>query len=234
MDVVDLFCDESAHLEHDGLRWMALGAVWCPHEKTRSIATRIRQIKARHGFNPHAEVKWIKVGPAKANLYLELLEDFLNDEDLHFRVVMVDKEAYNAKAWGEDHDSWYYAIYFDLIEPLLRPDARTRIYLDIKDTRSQKKVMGLHDVLCNSKLDFNREIVQRVQQVHSHEVEQLQICDLLLGAVTYANRGLSDNQGKVAMVNRLRERTGLSLSRSTLLREPKVNIYFWKPRGLRT
>jgi Protein of unknown function (DUF3800) len=231
---IDLFCDESAHLEHDGLPWIALGVVWCPHDKTHEIAVRLREIKARHGFDPHAEVKWTKVSPAKTNLYLDLLDYFLDDDDLHFRAVLVDKRAHDAAGNGGDHDAWYYALYFDLIEPLLHPAARFRIYLDIKDTRSQRKVQALHDVLCSSQLDFNREIVERVQQVRSHEVEQIQLADLLLGAVTYANRGLTSNSAKVALVHRTRERTGLQLTRTTLLREPKVNLYFWKPRSQRS
>lgn len=231
MSAIDLFCDESAHLENDGLRWMALGVVCCPHDKTREIAVRLREIKQRHGFAPSAEVKWTKVSPSKKQFYVDLLDYFLDDDDLHFRALIVDKEAHKATANGCDHDAWYYNLYFDLIEPLLRPGDRFRIYLDIKDSRSQEKVRGLHRVLCDSQLDFNREIVERVQQVRSHEVEQIQIADLLLGAVTYANRALSSNAGKVAVVERLRKRTGLSLTRSTLLREPKVSLEFWKPRG---
>lgn len=232
--VMDLYCDESAHLERDRLPWMALGAVWCPHDRSREIARRVREIKQSHGFDPHAEVKWTKVSPARKAMYLALLDYFLDDDDLHFRAVLVDKREHSAAANGEDHDSWYYALYFDLIEPLLHPDARFRIYLDIKDTRSQRKVQGLHDVLCGSQLDFRKEIVERVQQVRSHEVEQIQLADLLLGVVTYANRGLTTNQAKVALVERVRGRTGLTLARSTLLREPKVNLYFWNPRSQRT
>lgn len=231
----DLYCDESAHLSHDRLPWMALGVVWCPHEKTREIAVRLREIKQRHGFDPHTELKWTKVGPGKVRLYLDLLDYFLDDDDLHFRAMLVDKERYDAQIAGSDgHDAWYYDLYFELIEPLLHPDGRFRIFLDIKDTRSQRRVQGLHDVLCNSQLDFDRQIVERVQQVRSHEVEQLQLTDLLLGAVTYANRGLATSAAKLALVERLRDRSRLSLTKSTLLREPKVNLYFWKPRAERT
>jgi hypothetical protein len=229
----DLFCDESAHLENDGLPWMALGMVSCPHSKTREIAVRLREIKARHGFDPHREVKWTKVSPAGARLYLDLLDYFFDDDDLRFRAILVDKRLHDAKSNGGDHDAWYYALYFDLIEPMLDPTSRFRIYLDIKDTRSQQKVEALHEVLCSSQLDFNREIVERLQQVRSHEVEQLQLADLLLGALTYANRGLSGNSAKVEFVRRLRERSGLQLTKTTLLREPKVSLYFWKPRSHR-
>lgn len=230
MNIFDLFCDESAHLEHDGLPFMALGTVWCAHDKTHEIAVRLREIKKKHGVSDSFEVKWTKVSAGKVDLYRDLLDYFFDDDDLHFRALVADKVQHPASAQGHDQDSWYYTLYFQLIEPLLDPRSRYRVYLDIKDTRSQEKVRALHDVLCKSQLDFQREIVERVQQVRSHEVEQIQLADLLLGALMYANRELTTNAGKVALVERLRERSGLQLTRTTLLREPKVNLYFWKPR----
>ena len=46
--VFNVYCDESCHLENDRQKAMVLGAVWCPLEKTREIAVRIREMKARH------------------------------------------------------------------------------------------------------------------------------------------------------------------------------------------
>ena len=73
-----------------------------------------------------------------------------------------------------------------------------------------------------------RTIVQRVQVVESHAVEQLQLADFLLGAVSYANRSLSGSPAKNALVARIRQRTGYSLLKPTLLREPKFNLFVWK------
>ncbi len=119
-------------------------------------------------------------------------------------------------------------MYFQLIHPILRPDADYRIYLDIKDTRSGEKVAKLHDVLANNMYDFSREIVQRVQTVRSHESELLQLADLLIGAVSYANRDLADNAGKVKVIERLRHRSRYSLKLTTLVQEPKMNIFVWR------
>jgi hypothetical protein len=59
----------------------------------------------------------------------------------------------------------------------------------------------------------------------------MQVADLLIGAVGYANRGLSTNAAKVALVGRLRTRSGYSLRQTTLLREEKLNIFVWQPQG---
>ena len=67
-----------------------------------------------------------------------------------------------------------------------------------------------------------------MQLVHSHEIEQLQLADLLIGAVSYMNRGLHSNAGKQALVDRMRQRSGYSLTKTTLLREDKVNLFRWQ------
>lgn len=230
-DIFNIYCDESCHLEHDGQPVMVLGAVWCPLEKTTEIASRIREIKKKHGLPLAFEVKWSKVSPAKQALYLELLDYFFDDDDLHFRALIVpDKSRLNHTGFGHDHDTWYFKMYFDMLKVLLSPRAEYRIYLDIKDTRSADKVRKLHDVLCNNMYDFDHKIITRVQTVRSHEVEQIQLADLLIGAIGYANRNLRSNAAKVALVERMRERSKYTLKLTTLLRENKVNLFRWEPQ----
>jgi len=225
----NIYCDESCHLENDRQLIMVLGAVWCQVEKTREISVSIREIKKRHGLSPDFEIKWTKVSPAKQAFYLDLLNYFFDNDDLHFRALIVpDKSKLRHELYGQDHDTWYYKMFFDMLKVILNPQDRYRIYLDIKDTRSAGKVAKLHDVLCNNMYDFQREIIERLQTVHSHEVELLQLADLLIGVVSYANRGLCGNAAKVALVKRMREGSGYDLTRRTLLRESKVNIFVWQ------
>ena len=226
--IFNIYCDESCHLEHDHQKVMVLGAVWCPLDKVREISVRLREIKAKHGMKPGFESKWTKVSPAKQAMYLDLVDYFFDDDDLHFRALVVpDKAKLRHDDFGQDHDTWYYKMFFDLLKVLFGPKSRYRIYLDIKDTRSAAKVANLHEVLCNNLYDFEREIIERVQTVHSCEVEVLQLADLLIGAVAYVNRGLSGNAGKEALVARIRERSGYALTQTTLLREEKANLFVW-------
>jgi len=123
-------------------------------------------------------------------------------------------------------------MYFTMLKAIFRPNASYRIYLDIKDTRSAPKVRKLQDVLCNNVYDFSREIIQKVQTVRSHEVEQIQLADLLIGAVAYANRDLAGSSAKRRLVEIIRERSGYSLTRSTLYREDKLNLFRWNAEEL--
>lgn len=228
-DTLNVYCDESCHLENDRQKAMALGAVWCPLDKAREIAVRLREIKQKHGLSAQFEVKWTKVSPAKKELYLDLVDYFFDDDDLHFRALIVpDKTLLRHGAFpGQDHDTWYYKMYFDMLKVIFRPDARYRVYLDIKDTHGAQKAAKLHEVLCNNMYDFSREVIERLQLVHSREVEQLQLADLLIGAITYLNRELQGNAGKAAIIERMRQRSGYGLDRTTLLREEKINLFRW-------
>jgi len=230
-DIINIYCDESCHLENDHQKVMVLGAVSCKVEKAKDIATGLKDIKIKHSLSPKFELKWGKVSRSKENYYKEVLNYFFDEEALSFRALIVpDKELLRHKDFGQDHDTWYYKMYFTLLEPLLSPNACYRIYLDKKDTHGGSKVNKLHDVLCNNIYDFNRQIIERVQIVESHHVEQVQLCDLLIGAISYANRGLTSSISKLSLVNHIRQRSKYSLTKSTLLQERKVNIFCWQPR----
>ena len=227
-DIFNVYCDESCHLENDHQKVMVLGAVWCPFDKTREITSRIREITIRHGLKSDFEIKWSKVSPAKIQLYMDLLDYFFDDDDLHFRALIVpDKSKLRHETFGQSHDDWYFKMYFDMLKVIFDPKAQYRIYIDVKDTRSAEKIDKLHDVLCNNIYDFSRKIIERVQTVRSHEVKILQLTDLLIGSVSYVNRGLSTSNAKQALIKRIMERSQYNLTLTTLLRENKFNLFRW-------
>lgn len=227
--VYNVYCDESCHLENDHQSAMVLGAVWCPLEKARDISKSLRDIKIHHGMKPTFEIKWTKVSPAKIEFYRDLIAYFFDDANLHFRALIVpDKSKLKHEAFsGQNHDVWYYKMYFDMLKVIFNPEAHYRVYLDIKDTHGGAKIAKLHDVLCNNMYDFSREIIERIQLIRSHEVELLQLADLLIGAVSYVNRGLAGSSTKRALVELIRQKSGYDLTKTTLLREDKVNLFRW-------
>lgn len=228
----NVYCDESCHLEHDGIPIMAWGAVSCEAHVVRELSVRIRALRIEHGFPPDFEAKWTKVSPAKAGFYLALVDLFLADERLRFRgLVVPDKGLLDHSRFDQSHDDWYYKMYFTMLRPIFCAPHRYRIYLDVKDTRGGPKTRKLHEFLTNSLYDFDRKCIERVQQVRSHESELLQIADILIGALTYANRGLATSVAKAAIVARLRERLGSNvLTRTSTFAATKFNILLWRAR----
>jgi hypothetical protein len=226
----NVYCDESCHLQHDLQTAMVVGAVWCPTAKAHEVAERIREIKEKHGLARWFEVKWTKVSPAKLDLYVDLIDYFFDDDDLRFRAVIIpDKTKLRHDEFGQDHDTFYYKTYYMMLRAILSPDERYTIYLDIKDSRSHAKEQKLRDVLCNALYDRDRNVIQKLQSVRSHEVEQIQLADLLIGAVSFVNRqDLGRSAAKRTLVERIRKRSGYRLTLSTLMRSEKVNLFRWQ------
>ena len=224
----NIYCDESCHLPNDRQSIMTLGLIRCPLAKTKEIAIRIREIKAKQHFKKDFELKWSKVSKKKLNFYLDIVDYFFDDDDLSFRALVASKDCLNHEKFNQTHDDWYYKMMFYLISNTLNPSDKFRIYLDKKDTCSGNKIRKLHEVLSNSQYDFNLNIIERVQAVESHSVEQLQLADFLMGAIGYLNRGLSKSQAKLKIIERIKQRSKYDLKRTTLKQEAKFNLFFWK------
>lgn len=233
MVTYNVYCDESCHLELDGINVMVLGAVWCPQNKLTEVNQRIRQIKNRNGVPSSAELKWTKVSPAKTDAYKDLINYFFDDDDLHFRALIVpDKTKLRHEDFHQSHDTWYYKMYFDMLKVIFSPTDRYEIYIDIKDTNSYERSQKLKEVCCNSMYDFSGRIIQRLQPIRSEEVQIMQLVDLLIGAVGYKNRvfpeGFAKSCAKEELVALIQDRSGYSLQKTTLLREDKCNLLVWE------
>lgn len=213
---------------------MVLGGVWCPKSEKDAIFGRLRDIKIKHGLNPNCELKWNAVSPSKQEYYQDVVDYFFDNSNLHLRVLVVpDKTILRHKDFNQTHDSFYYnKMYFDLLKTILDPRCAYDIYVDIKDTQGQKKVDRLQEYLCNSAYDFDKNVVRRIQQVRSHEVELIQLADFLIGAVCYVHRNLQTSATKLELIEQIRKRSGYSLLKTTLYKEDKMNIFVWKGKGM--
>jgi hypothetical protein len=239
-EIINIYCDESCHLENDKEKVMALGAVYCPASKKSEIFQMLSELKKKHNLIPknkknpndnraYYELKWNKISLAKINYFKDVVDYFFADDDLNFRVLVVpDKSKLDYEKFNHTHDTFYYKMYFSMLKVTLNPDKAHHIYIDIKDTRSREKVHKLEQVLRNDKYDYAKEIIKKVQQVRSHEVELIQLADLLTGAVSYVNRGLADSRAKNILIEHIRHRSKYSLTKSTLIREQKFNIFLWE------
>jgi len=228
--IINVYCDESCHLERDSESAMVLGAIWCPQEQAASLNCQIAQLKADHGLSRFFEIKWGKVSSSKLGFYEALVSLFFNTSDLHFRGWIVpDKSILRHHEFSQTHDEWYYKMYFNMLKVIIRPSHVYHVYLDIKDTQSREKLRKLHDVLANANYDFQRDIIAKMQHVHSHDVGLLQLADLLIGAISYVARGLTDSPAKRRLVEVIRAQAGLSLTRNTLPWATKFNLCFWQP-----
>lgn len=229
----DIYCDESCHLQNGRARdfAMVIGGVVCPDDKKKALFDHIRSIKIRFGISRDAEIKWNKVSPAQYEYYKALVNFFFDCSDLAFRAVIVNKKNLEPLKFNLTYDDFYYRAYLIMLSRILMPGNEYAVYIDIKDTRSQSKVEKLHDVLCNSRFDFDRRMIHRVQQIRSHEVELMGLTDLLIGGLSYLHRGLGTSEAKRQLIEIIRQRSGYSLLSNTWPLEPKFNILVWHGRN---
>ncbi len=234
MDIYNVYCDESCHLQNDNSPVMILGAMYCEKEKKQEIFEQIREIKSKYNLSTYFEIKWTKVSESKLDFYLELLDYFINNDDLFYRGLVAKGKANlnHQKYNGGDYDLWYYKMYYRMLDPIISPYDRYHIMVDIKDTRGGKRVSKLREVLCNNIYDFKKEVIGQIGQINSRESEILQLADLINGALGYYHRGLCEgidcNQGKKAFVEKLQKYYDLDSISS--YSEKKFNLFIWQPK----
>jgi hypothetical protein len=230
MTTFNIYCDESCHLEHDKQPVMLLGCIWCPEGKVKDNTSIIKELKDK--YHSRGELKWTKVSESRESYFIDLVNFFFSCNDLNFRCLIVNnKESLNHSYYNQgSHDSFYYKMYYYLLNNVISADNEYKIYLDLKDTKSQSKINKLREVLCNSLHDFDRKLIHNIQHVRSKELELLQLADFLMGAVGYRSRNLSSNPVKLDVITRISELSKVSLIESTPPWEKKFNLFFFSPR----
>lgn len=227
----NIYCDESCHLPHDAFDLMVIGGLSCPKELAHGFNRAIFDIKQKHGVYKYAEIKWTKVSASKLDMYKDLVDLFFAAESLHFRaVVALNKKSLNYEYFHLTHDDWYQRIYYLTLREMLSIGNKYNIFVDIKDTKGDEKVEALRLVLNNAVDYFYKETVSNIQLLRSDQVQLMQLSDLLIGAVSYSNRGLSANPAKMALIDHIERKIGQSLAQSTPRTVQKFNIFRWKPQ----
>lgn len=232
LPLINLYCDESCHLPNDHQPNMVLGVVVCAKKDVRACHVAIREIKARHGM-VGKEIKWNKVHKNKLAFYKEIITYFFNTPALRFRGVIAPKEGLNHDDYNQTHDEWYYKMYYQLLNDFFTSMQNPfHIFLDYKDTCGSAKRQKLRDVFNCSNHDFigtRLNYGDGIQAVHSHEVELVQLADLLVGCIMHANRGGEPSPARDSLVAFVEQISRQSLKKNTFKTEAKFNLFHWCP-----
>lgn len=229
-----IYCDESCHLENDDSDIMVLGSILVDERLKSNYFKQIRQIKVSHNISSWNEIKWTKVSNSRLDFYYALIDWFFESEVYFRALVAKNKKSLDHSLYSNgDYDLWYYKMYFRLLDPLLEWGQEYKVFIDIKDTRGGARVSTLQQVLCNNIYDWNGSVLKHIQQIHSHQSELLQICDLIIGAISYYHRGLYD-ENKQSAKNKIITYVidkGIHLNINSSKTEKKFNLFIWKPVG---
>lgn len=226
---INIYCDESCHLQNDGQKVMVWGGIICPKNKTRDIFKKIREFKTKHNFKKGYEIKWTKVSQSKLNFYYDLIDYFFENSNLTFRGLIVPNKDVLSFSSVDDFNDFYYKMYYTMLKTIFKQDDEYNVYLDIKDKNGKEKINTLHYWLerkLSNQYSLKRNLIKNIQEVDSKQVELIQLADLLIGAISYTNRQFETCVAKKRIVERINEH-GYTLMKSTLLREEKFNLFRW-------
>lgn len=210
---------------------MVLGSVSCPIVSVEETHQELRTLKQKYGVYCTTEVKWTKVSPAKIGFYQALVDYFFQNANLSYRGIIIPKSILEHDKHHQDHETFYYKMWYVALKAILNCDMYYNIYLDIQNTHCNTKIQLLRDILNTKFASDCRERVLRLQAVRSQDVGLIQLADLLTGAISYANRDLNTSKAKMRMVERIQELSNLTLTSTTGLTAKKVNILRWCPRS---
>ena len=228
---VRIFCDESCHLQHDNADVMVLGALRCDGESAVRVIKHLKWMKK--DYLP--ELKWSRFHKKELPLYKDLFDYFYDEEALNFKATVVEqKNKLNHDIYNDSsHMDFYYKMYYYTLRDFFYADCNYKIYLDYMSHQGGGKAQKLKEVLTNSK-GYNDERIE-VTIIQSYESILIQLCDFLIGAVTYSNRKDLEvkSEHKLEFIRYVENKLDRSLKNNTFPGERKFNIFKFTPRGVR-
>lgn len=229
METINIYCDESCHILNSNYsNIMAMAALICPKSKYKEVTNEIKEIKLKHNISVTSEMKWTKISSAKESAYLDLVKLFFKKKYLEFRIILINKDELKKST---NYNTFYYKMCYLLIKYMMRPQTINNIYLDKKDTLGYQRISILHDCLDKVKDHYDMDTIKvnNIQNIQSHEVQLMQITDILMGAVVYDARKLNKVTAKTNIINFIKDKAGLSFEKTTPLSQHKFNILKFRP-----
>jgi hypothetical protein len=223
-----IYCDESCHLEHDGSDVMAFGALRCEAESVEPITRSIKLLRQKYNYNN--EIKWTKLVYKQLPFYRDLLDLFLESEAVVFKCFLVTNKNYldHAQFNRGSHGEFYYKMAYYALRGFVKNPGATRIYLDYMDTQGKARIQELLKVLVNA----GSPATLSGQTIRSGESQLVQLCDLLIGAISYAKRFLPEDRSpvKAAIIEHIESKLRRDVRDGTPPWEEKFNIFLFSPQ----
>lgn len=226
----NVYCDESCHLVSNDSKYMLIGAVYCPKNKVKKVNEYIEHLKENYNISNKIELKWNKVDKKTEKLYLDIVNYFFNNDDLKFRVMVIDKTKLDHEKYNQTENDFYHKAYYEMLKYIIIPGNSYNIYPDIKDTNSYYYHQVMLDYLRIKMQDTNKKTIKKVQPIRSYEAPILQINDILIGALSYHYRNLSKNNIKLNIISEIRKLYQNDLNETSYCSNTKFNIFMWRSR----
>ena len=227
----NVYCDESCHLISNDSKYMLIGAVYCQKNKVKKINEYIKYLKKNYNLSDKIELKWNKIDKKTEKIYLDIINYFFNNDDLRFRVIVIDKAKLNHEKFNQTENQFYHKVYFEMLKYIIIPGNSYNIYPDIKDTNSYYNHQIMLNYLRIKMSDTNKKTIKKVQPIRSYESLILQVTDVLIGALSYYYRNITQNKVKLNIINEINRLYQNSFDISSYYNNTKFNIFIWRPKN---
>lgn len=232
-------CDESGT---GGQQYYGFGSLWMRWQRRGDFAEDIRKLRERHNYP--FEIKWQKAhDKIYHDFYRELIEYFFKTRWLAFHCIVIKKSVVKKEFHGGDYDLARRKHFTKFISTKISScikahphrDCQFKVYVDPIASRYKKADEAVHKIANNQ---LQQEImesapIESVMTKDSKDVQQIQLCDLLLGAVMEAWQNNSSNERKKQILGYIAEHLGWDdLRADTYPIERKFNVWYFHDKSL--
>lgn len=232
-----IFADESRITKQD--RYQLYGSFWLPRENHEQFRLKYWQLWDNE-FPSRSELHWVKVSKGKLETYKKFIDFFATYPGADFRCVVLDSRAIDYKKYHDgDKELGFYKFLYFFISRNIEKDYKYRnitdvyqIFLDRRRRENDIEVGKLQDLklFLNRRLknrcSNNKDIVRNVEATDSKISPEIQIADILMGAVGYSWEGFQTSPAKLELIEHIEKTFGMKLNQPTPYLSEKVNI--WK------
>jgi hypothetical protein len=231
-------CDESGI---DGTnRYYGFGSLWMPDQRRGDFARLVADLRAHHGFKVEGEFKWTKVKRQKLDFYKAVVDSFFKESYLAFHCLVVRKGIVDREHFDGDMDlAMRVHLHMFLTNKVARcmkrnraQDHKFKVWVDPLPSSYKKADEALLKIANYALVQSaGQAAIETVETKDSKQAPTIQLCDLLLGAVTDAWNQESTSEAKHELSRYIASHLGptwTDLHAGTFAQERKFNIWYFQ------
>ena len=189
-------------------QYVLLGGIVAPRDSEANLGRAVMEL--RDQFAIYGEFKWTKVSSAKLPAYIALADLFFaNRRTLSFQAIVAsNRQVQVAKSKGESFDRLLESMQVELLVRIIvdgfrQGDACTLFVDERPSTVSLRAIRTEANYRTRKQTGSSETPVREVRSIVSHVSWQVQLADVLLGAVGFETNGFLGMPGSSPAKNEL-------------------------------
>jgi hypothetical protein len=220
------YLDETGLL-HNNDRIFGLGLIVSPN--INKLHKELIRLRDRYSFRK--EFHFTDVTSHNILYYKHFISEFFKTPNNTFLAVIYDKKVVSIKDHRKAYNAFCGSIVADYINTLSSKSTTDYITLLADDVSTPKDDHFEKEIQRKIKLKTRRQAINSIIRLESHAVTEIQLVDVLIGAVAYSYKiqlGIisKPNKEKLALVKHIQKCAGVPALSTQLDRKLKNNIRF--------